>query len=95
MAEVGARFAASVSSFVQAGVRPDTALQLSSQFFPTVKVTEEMLTDARKSYEDVMNKQNVNTSQGLGPQAGNKQLGGSQGNTIGAKTTTGAYTKAK
>lgn len=95
LAEVGARFAASVSSFVQAGVRPDTALQLSSQFFPTVKVTEEMLADARKSYEDVMEKQNINTAQGLGPQAGNKQLGGGQGNTKGAKTTTGAFTKAK
>ena len=54
-----------------------------------------MLTDARQSYEDVMDKQNVNTAQGLGPQAGNKQLGGGQGNTKGAKTTTGAYTKAK
>ena len=95
LAEVGARFAASVSSFVQAGVRPDTALKLSEQFFPTVKITEEMLTDARNSYDEVMNQQNVNTAQGLGPQAGNKTLGGGQGNVKGAKQTTGTFTKAK
>lgn len=95
LAEVGARFAASVSSFVQAGVRPDTALKLSEQFFPTVKITEEMLTDARQSYEEVMEKESINKAQGLGPQSGNKMLGGGQGNVKGAKQTTGSFTKAK
>ena len=52
MAEVGARFAASVNSFVQAGVSPDVAIKLSKPFFASVKVTEEMLASAKKSYEE-------------------------------------------
>lgn len=80
LAEVGARFAASVSSFCQAGVSPDIALQLSSQFFPTVKITQETLNMAKKSYEEAQKRQS--------------QLGQGQGNVIGKKTTTGSFTKA-
>ena len=88
LAEVGARFAASVSSFVQAGVSPDIAMDLSSQFFPTVKITKEMLDKARQSYEDVMERQastQINN---------NNTMGQKMGNTKGKAQTTGAFTKA-
>lgn len=90
LAEVGARFAASVSSFVQAGVSPDVAIQLSSQFFPTVKVTQEMLSQAKASYEEVLKNQQTIGS----PQNGSNTLGRKQGNTKGAVTTTGHFTKS-
>lgn len=88
LAEVGARFAASVSSFVQAGVSPDIAMDLSSQFFPAVKLTKEMLDKAKASYEEVMARQastQINN---------NNNLGQKQGNTKGKATTTGSFTKA-
>jgi hypothetical protein len=84
LAEVGARFAASVSSFCQAGVSPDIALKLSSQFFPTVKITQEMLDMAKKSYEEALDKK--------------EKMGAGQGNTMassGAGKTTGSFTKPK
>ena len=89
LAEVGARFAASVSSFVQAGVSPDIAMDLSSQFFPTVKITKEMLNKAKQSYEDVMERQastQINNN--------NQTMGQKMGNTKGKATTTGSFTKA-
>lgn len=88
LAEVGARFAASVSSFVNAGVSPDTALELSSQFFPTVKVTDELLVKAKKSYEEVQQMQ-------LEIGKSKMQMGQPQGNVKGKATTTGSFTKAK
>ncbi len=88
LAEVGARFAASVSSFVNAGVSPDTALELSSQFFPTVKITDELLSKAKKSYEEVQKMQ-------LEMGQSKMQLGQPQGNVKGKVTTTGSFTKAK
>lgn len=87
LAEVGARFAASVSSFTQAGVSPDIALKLSSQFFPTVKITDEMLNEAKQSYEAAL-KHQEKTAQ-------NNQMGRKMGNTKGKATTTGSFTKAK
>ena len=88
LAEVGARFAASVSSFVNAGVSPDVAIQLSSQFFPTVKITDEILRMAKESYEKVMQQQLE-----LGKQKA--EMGSPQGNVKGKATTTGSFTKAK
>jgi hypothetical protein len=88
LAEVGARFAASVSSFVNAGVSPDTAIELSSQFFPTVKVTDEMLAKAKESYEKVMEHEEKMGSM-------KSQMGSLQGNVKGKATTTGSFTKAK
>lgn len=87
LAEVGARFAASVSSFTQAGVSPDIAIDLSSQFFPTVKITDEMLAKAKQSYEEVMDLQQQANQQ--------NQLGQKMGNTKGKASTTGSFTKAK
>lgn len=84
LAEVGARFAASVSSFAQSGVSPDIALKLASQFFPTAKITQEMMDSAKKSYEEAQETQS--------------KLGRGQGNTLsnpGAGKTTGSFTKAK
>lgn len=86
LAEVGARFAASVSSFVQAGVAPDTALKLSQQFFPTVKITEEILNEAKKSYEEQMKRESQNAMN-------NKPLGRKQGHTVGVSTNVGAFAK--
>ena len=88
LAEVGARFAASVSSFVNAGVSPDVAIQLSAQFFPTVKITDEILKMAKESYEKVMQQQLE-----LGKQKA--EMGQPQGNVKGKATTTGSFTKAK
>ena len=88
LAEVGARFAASVNSFVQAGVSPDTAIQLSAQFFPSVKITQELLNQARQSYEEVMDRQDKLSQ----PQV-KGTLGGGVGNTKGKTQNTGAYTK--
>lgn len=88
LAEVGARFAASISSFVNAGVSPDTAIELSSQFFPTVKVTDEMLAKAKESYEKVQQMQLE-----IGKQK--TEMGQPQGNVKGKATTTGSFTKAK
>ena len=88
LAEVGARFAASVSSFVNAGVSADIAIELSSQFFPTVKVTDEMLAKAKESYEKVQKMQLE-----MGKQKA--EMGQPQGNTKGKATTTGSFTKAK
>lgn len=88
LAEVGARFAASVSSFVNAGVSPDVAIQLSSQFFPTVKITDEILRMAKESYEKVMQQQLE-----MGKQKA--EMGQPQGNVKGKATTTGSFTKAK
>lgn len=87
LAEVGARFAASVSSFTQAGVSPDIAIKLSSQFFPTVKITDEMLSDAKKSYEEVLKHQEKTANQ--------NPMGQKMGNTKGKATSTGSFTKAK
>ena len=86
LAEVGARFAASVSSFVQAGVAPDTALKLSQQFFPTVKITEEILNEAKKSYEEQIKRESQNAMN-------NKPLGRKQGHTVGVSTNVGAFAK--
>lgn len=78
-AEVGARFAASVSSFCQAGVAPDTALKLTKVFFPTAEITDELLVEAKKSYDEQMEK-------GI-------QMGGGMGHQIGVNTNTGKGTK--
>lgn len=88
LAEVGARFAASVSSFVNAGVSPDTAIELSAQFFPTVKITDELLAKAKESYEKVMEHEKE-----MGQMK--SQMGQPQGNVKGKATTTGSFTKAK
>lgn len=80
LAEVGARFAASVSSLTQAGIAPDNALNISKQFFPTVRITQDMIDQAKASYEKAQKSQT---------------LGSKIGNIIGKANTTGSFTKAK
>lgn len=90
LADVGARFAASVNSFVQAGITPDTAIELSKPFFPSVKITDEMIESARKSYEEQMKLQQQTGTM-------NKVGGGTSGGQIGSgqKAQTGHNTKAQ
>lgn len=52
MAEAGARFAASVSSFAASGVAPDIAIKLTAPFFPSVKVSQTLIDEAKKSYDE-------------------------------------------
>lgn len=83
LAEVGARFAASVSSFAQSGVSPDIAISLAKPFFPSVRITDEMISAAKKSYEQA--------------QASGEKLG-SGGNSLassGNNATVGHFGKAK
>lgn len=54
LADVGAKFAASVNSLVQAGFTPDIAIQTSKQFFPKVEITEEQVAQIKKAYEQRM-----------------------------------------
>jgi hypothetical protein len=54
LADVGAKFAASVNSLVQAGFAPDIAIQTSKQFFPKVEITEEQIAQIKKAYEQRM-----------------------------------------
>lgn len=75
LAEVGARFAASVNSFVQAGVSPDVAMELSKPFFPSVKITEDMVKRAKESYEKFVD--TANKAPGTGETANPKKIGAS------------------
>lgn len=52
LADVGAKYAASVNSLVQAGFTPDLAVQTAKQFFPKVDITDEMIAQIKKAYED-------------------------------------------
>ena len=89
LAETGARFAASISSLVAAGIAPDIAMEISKSFFPSVKITQTMISEAKKSYEEQQDKQMEMGKQKL-------QMGG-QSNS-GPKTqkpNTGHYTNPK
>lgn len=52
LATIGAHLAASVNSYVQAGISPDTALAISKTFYPSAKITDDMVTAIKKSYEE-------------------------------------------
>lgn len=75
LAEVGARFAASVNSFVQAGVSPDVAIKMSIPFFPSVKITEEMIKEAKQSYDKMMEQNRK--APGEGQTSNGKKIGAS------------------
>jgi hypothetical protein len=47
-AEIGARYFAAVNSAVQAGMRTDDALQLAKQFFPAVRLSVDILENAKE-----------------------------------------------
>lgn len=54
LADVGAKFAASINSLVQAGFTPDIAIQTSKQFYPKVDITDEQINQIKKAYEEKM-----------------------------------------
>lgn len=62
-AEIAARYSASIASLTQAGVPPDVAVVISRQFFPTVKITDDMLSTIKKNYEK-MQESGMTTQQG-------------------------------
>lgn len=85
LAEVGARYAASISSMSQAGVSPDIALSIAGQFFPTVKISQEMVNSVKESYEKSLETGLPSNQGGAGHSLA----------SAGNKGTTGSFTKAK
>ena len=83
LADVGARYAASINSFVQAGLSPDTAMSIAKSFFPSVTVTDEMLAEVKKSYETRMEQESMGMSEGVG-QGGSLKKGN---NKVGSKAS--------
>ena len=75
LAEVGARFAAAVNSFVQAGVAPDVAMDLCKTFFPSVKITDDMIKRAKESYDKMM--EQTSKAPGEGQTSNGKKIGAS------------------
>jgi hypothetical protein len=51
MAEISARFSASVNSLKQAGIPQKEALELSKQFFPSIRISPEVLKAAEEAYK--------------------------------------------
>lgn len=84
MAEMGARFAATVASFCQAGVSPDISIKLAKPFFPNMKLSQEMLTEVKKSYDE---------AQAAQKSMGNMVGGPGGGMTKGVNKNTGKGTK--
>ena len=84
LAEVGARFAASVASLASAGVAPEVAIQITQQFFPTVKITQEMINAAKKSYDEAQERESQKAQFGQGQ--GNTKASSSAGKTMGQYT---------
>lgn len=84
MAEMGARFAATIASFCQAGVSPDIAIKLAKPFFPNMKLTRELLDSVKESYDDVQTAQKS---------MGNMVGGPGGGLTKGVNKNTGKGTK--
>lgn len=54
LADVGAKFSASINSLVQAGFTPDIAMQTAKQFFPKVELTDTQINEIKKAYEQRM-----------------------------------------
>lgn len=52
LSDIGSRLAASVNSYVQAGISPDVALDICKKFFPSAKITDDMVKQIKKSYEE-------------------------------------------
>ena len=52
-AEIGARFAATISSLTTAGIPPQDGLKLATQFYPSFELTDDILNDVQKAYEEM------------------------------------------
>jgi hypothetical protein len=83
LAEVGARFAATVASLVQANVPADEAIKLASQFFKTVEVTEDIIEAVRKEVERMhkMEEKGLEAKKDAGGPGHTMASPGSAGNT--------------
>lgn len=67
LSDIGSRLAASVNSYVQAGISPDTALELSKKFFPSAKITDDMIAAVKSSYDERL-KQEASLASNTGSQ---------------------------
>lgn len=88
LADVGAKFAASINSLVQAGFTPDIAIQTAKQFYPKVQVTDAQISAIKKAYDERVEQMNQ-------PSMGQTSVGG-QGTSIkGGQQKTGKTTEQK
>lgn len=62
LSDVGAKFAAATNSFVQAGMSPDTAMQILRPLYPSIKLTDEDLGDVKNSYTERMEQMKMGQS---------------------------------
>lgn len=62
LADVGAKFSASINSLVQAGFTPDIAIQTAKKFFPKVDITQEQIAQIKKAYEQRMSDMQMSQS---------------------------------
>lgn len=79
LADVGAKFSASINSLVQAGFTPDVAVQTAQQFFPKVEITDEQLNSIKKAYEDRMSKEEQVAKMGQSSIKGGSNSGKAKG----------------
>ena len=77
LSDVGAKFAAGVNSFVQAGLSPDTAMKIAMPFFPSIKLADDDLKAVKASYEERMKQQSMQMSQSSVGGQGMQAKGGS------------------
>lgn len=75
LADVGAKFAASVNSLVQGGFTPDIAITTAKQFFPKIEITDEQIAAIKKAYEERLKAETA-------PAMGQTSVGG-QGTNMG------------
>jgi hypothetical protein len=95
LAEVGARYAATIASLAQAGIPAATATEMAGQFFKGVIITEEMKKEIIEAQEWQKKMEEKGLEQGSQFGGGNKKPGG-QGHSIassGNASNTGKATK--
>lgn len=98
LAEIGARFAATVASLATAGVPPKEAIQLAQQFFKTVDVRDDQFEAIEEAYERQMKLEEESAKQKAMMPGGGKKAGGGSGHSIaspGNASNTGHFTKPK
>lgn len=80
LSDVGAKFAAATNSFVQAGMSPDTAMQILRPLYPSIKLNDEDIASVKSSYEDRMEQMKMGQSsvggQGMQAKGGNQKTSG-------------------
>ena len=92
LAEIGARFAATVASLAQANVPADAALKLASQFFKEVDIDDDIIDQVKKEVE----RQHKMEEEGLKAKKEQAENGGGVGHSMaspGSAGNTGKLTK--